>query len=96
MFRRPTEYVCVECYGDGKAWVREYIECPCCSGTGKFYECYYKESMFGECSECSGSGVKSIELLKDCPYCQGHGTRMWIDFIKRPNKKEKELEVCLG
>ena len=93
MLRRPKEYVCVECLGEGKQSVDYKKYCGICQGLGYFYN-HDRESV--RCNGCNGEGFVSVLILKECEYCQGRGTRTWIDFIKRPSTKEKELDICLG
>jgi DnaJ-class molecular chaperone len=95
MLRRDTEYICVECTGDGKQCVETLRNCNICNGTGQTYY-YENRGLPARCSVCDGTGYVGVTVLEPCKYCQGRGTRMWIDFIKRPSQKEKELNICLG
>jgi DnaJ-class molecular chaperone len=92
MLRRDREYICVECQGDGKQCVERLDVCRSCNGNGL----YYQEGYLRKCNVCDNTGYIGVTVLEPCKYCRGTGTRMWIDFIKRPSKKEKELNLCLG
>lgn len=94
MLRRPKEYICVECGGDGRQCIEMLRNCNICMGIGQVY--YDKNGLPSRCNTCGGTGYVRVSVLKVCEYCQGRGTRMWIDFIKRPSPKEKELDICLG
>lgn len=94
MLRRSTEYICVECQGDGKQCAEIARTCIVCNGIGQTY--FDDRGLPSRCDRCDGTGYMKMTILKPCKYCQGRGTRMWIDFIKRPSQKEKELNICLG
>jgi DnaJ-class molecular chaperone len=95
MLRRDTEYICVECQGDGKQCVEAFRTCGLCNGVGQTYW-DTDRGLPSRCNSCHGTGHVRVTVLEFCRYCQGRGTRMWIDFIKRPSPKEKELDICLG
>lgn len=86
--KMDVEYVCVECQGDGKELKEVTYICLYCHGTG---EVILRAGEAERCIRCQGRGRQKQRVIFNCEYCRGTGYRSWIDFIKRPSEKEKEI-----
>ncbi len=80
------QWVCVECHGDGTEYRIIDSVCFFCRGTG-----FVTMSTTSVCDVCKGKGIVPLHTFGPCSYCRGTGYGSWVDYIKRPSKKEKEL-----
>lgn len=83
---------CPVCEASGQMLVTNRMVCPDCRGRKTILN--ENEQMNYQCNRCDIEGTVFHAGWKTCTKCKG--TRMWIDFIKRPSPKEKELDICLG
>ncbi len=91
--KMDKEYICIECFGDGKEIIKTTSECKSCNGSGiLLYENNLSNKLdIMSCLACKGTGKVYEWIVKSCSYCKGNGYRSWIDYILRPNQKEKEV-----